>query len=210
VLTVTTAVRSDVEPLARLMADAFIDDPPLRALVGECPDLRERAVSLYRGMLLASPLRDGTLDVARDGSRVVGAAIWYAPGRAGRAGASLAHHAPQLRWYLKAFGLGRARHALRVTNAVATYHPHVPHWYLQAIGVAPDSRGAGVGSALLVHRLARIDAVGEAAYLESSTARTGALYRRHGFETLRPITVWPGALPYAMWRPARERAAGQR
>lgn len=200
-LTVTSAVRRDVETLAPLMADAFIDDPPMRALVGERQDLRERAESLYRGMLLASPLRDGTLDVARDGERIVGAAIWYAPGRAG---ASLLHHLPQLRWYVGAFGPGRVRQALRVTNAVASYHPHVPHWYLQAIGVAPASRGAGVGSALLAHRLAAIDTAGEAAYLESSTARTGALYRRYGFETLRPITVWPGAAPYAMWRAARE------
>lgn len=204
-VTVMPARRADVDALARLMADAFIEDPPMRALVGEQPDLRRRAESLYRAMLLATPLRDGTIDVAFHGDRPVGAAIWYAPGRAA---ASLLHHLPQLRWYVRAFGPGRVRYALRVTNAVAAYHPHAPHWYLQAIGVSPAERGAGVGSALLDHRLATIDAVGEAAYLESSTARTGALYRRHGFETLRPITVWPGAEPYAMWRPAHEGAAG--
>lgn len=203
--TVTTAVRADVDALAPLMAEAFIEDPPLRALVGERPDLRQRAESLYRAMLLESPLHEGTIDLARDGDRIVGAAIWYAPGRAS---ASLVHHLPQLRWYLRAFGARRLPYALRVTNDVAAYHPHVPHWYLQAIGVAPSARGSGVGSALLRHRLRAVDAAGEAAYLESSSARTGALYRRHGFETLRPITVWPGAEPYAMWRAAREGSRG--
>lgn len=199
--TVTPARRSDVGELAALMAEAFLEDPPMRALVGERDDLRERAEALYRAMLLAAPLRDGTIDVARTDDGPVGAAIWYAPGRGGP---SVLHQLPQLRSYLRAFGAHRIRYAARVTSDVAAYHPHVRHWYLQAIGVLPAARGAGVGSALLAHRLAAIDAAGDAAYLESSTPRTGALYRRHGFGTLRPITVWPGAQPYAMWRPARE------
>lgn len=198
-LTVTTATRADVDELATLLATAFQEDPSIRALLGtDRPDLLGRAVHLHRAMLTVRPIGAGTVDVARDGARTLGVAIWYAPGDlAVPLGAQLLH----LRDYVGAFGPTGLRRALRITKAVAQYHPATPHWYLQSLGVSPAARGLGVGSALLAHRLAIADAAGDAAYLESSTPRTGRLYLRHGFTPLRPITAWPGARPWAMWRP---------
>ena len=50
------------------------------------------------------------------------------------------------------------------------------------LGVATNAQGRGVGSALLKHTLAPLDASGTVAYLECSTERNVALYQRHGFE----------------------------
>ncbi|RIJ15247.1 hypothetical protein ACAD35_02866 [Clavibacter nebraskensis] len=67
-------------------------------------------------------------------------------------------------------------------------------------------RALGVGSALLAHGLARVDADGSAAYLESSTARNRALYLRDGFAEPGELTSLAGARPVAMWRAARVEA----
>jgi ribosomal protein S18 acetylase RimI-like enzyme len=61
-------------------------------------------------------------------------------------------------------------------------HPTEPHWYLPIIAVEPAQQGRGLGAALLRHALARCDADGLPAYLESSNPRNIALYQRHGFE----------------------------
>lgn len=73
--------------------------------------------------------------------------------------------------------------------------------YLQAIGVGTEMHRQGIGSRLLRRRLSLIDAAGSGAYLESSTDQTSALYRRHGFIEIGPVTGFPGEKPpTAMWR----------
>ena len=69
------------------------------------------------------------------------------------------------------------------------YHPAEPHWHLPLIGVEPHDQGRGLGSALLHNALARCDAEGTPAYLESSNERNIPLYRRHGFEVMGKIQV---------------------
>ncbi|MEU4765203.1 GNAT family N-acetyltransferase [Actinosynnema sp. NPDC023794] len=85
----------------------------------------------------------------------------------------------------------RANPALRrMAAVVALPHPDVPHLYLASMSVAPESRGRGVGSAILRHRLTRADTERQPAYLEASTARSAALYARHGFT--------PSGAPFAL------------
>jgi ribosomal protein S18 acetylase RimI-like enzyme len=74
-----------------------------------------------------------------------------------------------------------------VMGEMEQFHPHEPHWYLPLIGVDPALQGRGVGGALMRHALARCDADGVPAYLESSNPRNITLYRRHGFEPLGAI-----------------------
>jgi ribosomal protein S18 acetylase RimI-like enzyme len=68
-------------------------------------------------------------------------------------------------------------------------HPEAPHWHLAFVGVDPAHQGRGLGSALLRHTLARVDAERLHAYLESSNPANVPLYRRHGFEVIREIRV---------------------
>ncbi|MGH7946397.1 MAG: GNAT family N-acetyltransferase [Opitutaceae bacterium] len=75
----------------------------------------------------------------------------------------------------------------QVFEQMARFHPSEPHWYLPMIGVDPARQGQGIGDQLLAHALARCDADGRPAYLESSNPRNLSLYRRHGFETLGAI-----------------------
>ena len=79
-------------------------------------------------------------------------------------------------------------------------HPTEPHWYLPFIGVRPERQGRGIGSALLSHMEARLDAEGKPAYLEASSERNRALYLRHGFGVTGTVTLPNGPTMWRMWR----------
>ena len=76
-----------------------------------------------------------------------------------------------------------------VFDRMGQYHPPQPIGTLSLIGVEPQEQGKGYGSALLHHALARCDAEGALAYLESSNEQNIPLYQRHGFEVLGRIQV---------------------
>ncbi|RXT43541.1 GNAT family N-acetyltransferase [Bosea sp. Tri-44] len=86
-------------------------------------------------------------------------------------------------------------------DAMARYHPEVPHWYLPLIGTDPARQGQGIGGALMCHALARCDREGAAAYLESSNPRNIPLYQRHGFEILGTIQTGSSPVLTPMLRP---------
>ncbi len=73
------------------------------------------------------------------------------------------------------------------------YHPHEPHWYLAVLGVDVSRQGKGLGSLLMKHTLARVDAERMPAYLESSNPRNIPFYETHGFEVIGRIQS--GATP---------------
>ncbi len=85
----------------------------------------------------------------------------------------------------------------------AALHPEEPHWYLPLIGVDPAYQGRGLGSALLSHALALVDADKLPAYLEATTLDSRRLYERHGFEVVGEIQSGSSPTMYAMYRKAR-------
>ena len=84
-----------------------------------------------------------------------------------------------------------------------THHPTAPHWHLAFLAVHPDRWSTGLGSALMRHTHARLDAEGVPAYLEATNADNRRVYRRHGYADLEPCAVHlPDGTPfYRMWRP---------
>lgn len=199
--TVTPASRADISDLSQLLAVSFQDDPPTRIVLRpvDHQDMLARAFHLFRAMLSAGPVDAGLVDTVRVDGQIVGAAIWEAPGQANSA--SVLGYLRHLPDYVRAIGIAGLPRAISFQATVAQHRPGAPAWYLHAIGVAPQFRGQGIASQLLRHRLSTVDAKGEPAYLESSTPLTGKLYRRHGFQSLRPIPLADGATPHAMWRP---------
>ena len=74
------------------------------------------------------------------------------------------------------------------------------HWYLFILGTEQAAQRRGLGSALLAHMLARVDTDQMPAYLESSSERNLALYRRHGFEITSEVAIPGGPTIWLMWR----------
>ena len=82
-------------------------------------------------------------------------------------------------------------------------HPHEPHWYLNVVSTVPARQGQGLGTAVLQPILARCDADGTRAYLESTNPRNHTLYHRNGFVDAGELRVEGGPSLTAMWREPR-------
>ncbi len=83
------------------------------------------------------------------------------------------------------------------------FHLKEPHWYLPLIAADPACRGRGLGTALMEAAIARIDADGRPAYLESSNPRNIPLYQRFGFEIIGEIQAGTSPVLTPMRRPGR-------
>ncbi len=200
-LTVTQAGPADIPAVARVLASAFSEDPVMGPLItGRRRDSRFRA--LFEALLRSGARVGMHVDTARDEhGEVVGAATWEPPGRH----MTFLQQLPELPAYLRTVGVRGFFTGVRLELALARCRPRAPHWYLAELGVCPDQRGTGVGSALLRSRLEAVDAEQSAAYLESSSPRNRSLYRRFGFTATVRIARVPHADPVGMWRPSRHR-----
>jgi ribosomal protein S18 acetylase RimI-like enzyme len=182
------------------MARAFHDDPVM-AWIFPDEQMRLRRLPPFFASAIRGNLYQGNTEVVATDERILGCAIWMAPGA----------WRPPLWRQLMAVPSVIVRLRSRLAVASVTYgallavHPENPHWYLSGIGTDPPVQGTGVGGALMRSRLARCDAARQAAYLESSKESNVPFYERHGFRVTRELTV-PGGGPtfWLMWREPQE------
>ncbi|GAA4228611.1 GNAT family N-acetyltransferase [Streptosporangium album] len=187
---------ADQQTVLDILTEAFMNDPVACWLFPEVGE-RGRLQSHFYRPLLARPAAETYLV-----GRHEGASVWLTLA-AGQAPHEEHPDAPEA-GLNSVFGESGAR--LRALGqALAQRHPdRGPHLYLPCMGVVGGRQGAGLGSAMLRHRLARADADGLAAYLEAGSPRSRALYLRHGFEDLgEPVRVADSPLLWPMWRQPR-------
>ena len=77
--------------------------------------------------------------------------------------------------------------SFRLLELMGEHRPTEPCWYLAVIGVDSAYQGAGFGAELMKYALKRIDTDRLPSYLEASSPRNMALYKRHGFEEMGVI-----------------------
>jgi len=195
-MTIRPFARADLSATVATLARAFDQDPVMMWIFPDERMRRRRLPSFFASSLRGIP-RAGGAEVAVLGGRVLGAAVWLAPG---------AWRPPLWRQVVALPGVA-LRLGSRLPAASTTYgallrvHPERPHWYLSGIGTDPPMQGTGVGSNLLRSRLVRCDADRLPAYLESSNERNVPFYERHGFKVIGELSI-PGGGPtlWLMWR----------
>jgi GNAT superfamily N-acetyltransferase len=188
-----------------MMARAFADDPVMTWIFPDDRMRLRRLPPFFTVSMRGSALRhDGTEVLVADGA-IAGCATWMPPGSWVP---SLWHQLLALPGYARSLG-SRLGVASTTYNALLTVHPRPPHWYLAGIGTEPRLQGTGIGTALMRSHLARCDATGMPAYLESSKASNVPFYEHHGFTVSRELTI-PGGGPtlWLMWRDPQPGAAG--
>lgn len=168
------ATGEDLDAVAGIMAGAFYADP---VWAWAFPD-DERRLEQHRaawGLLIEAALGYGWVRVEEDGRA---AALWIPPGKP-ELGPEDAERFEGLLRELLGDGAGRA---LDTVERFDRAHPQeLPHYYLSLLGTHPDHRGQGLGMAVLADSLARIDAEGGAAYLESTNPANLRRYEGAGF-----------------------------
>jgi GNAT superfamily N-acetyltransferase len=190
---VWTAGPDKTARLATVLAQAFYDDPVFAWFFPRERRRFERIERFFARLALErSTMPHGHVYTTAD---LAGAALWLPPGQAHSTTWEQLRMLPEL---ARVAGRDLPR-VLRGMGMMEQEHPHEPHWYLWFVGVAPERRGAGLGSALMRPILERCDD-GMPAYLEATSPDNRRLYERHGFEVTGELRLPNGPPMWPMWR----------
>jgi ribosomal protein S18 acetylase RimI-like enzyme len=193
--------RHHYAPAMAALGRAFEDDPLLKFVV---PDYEKRikiTPELYGG-IISYALSYGE---AFTTPLIEGAACWLPPDNSSPTFARMLK-AGMLKIPVK---LGwNAYQRLNTFEAQAEKlhkrHAAKPHWYLWALGVAPEQQGKGIGGILLQPILARADAGQHSCYLETQNEKNLPFYEKHGFKVMETKEIVKGAV--TCWAMRREPA----
>ncbi|MFZ1888643.1 MAG: GNAT family N-acetyltransferase [Candidatus Binataceae bacterium] len=179
---------------------AFINDPPLVAILPDVTDPAARATrlaGLFRAVLSIQRRMGQPVFGILDDGKVVGAAVVEGAGYTSMA-TFLAFGLPNVPRIVSAVGWGGLRRSIQLMDVLARNHPREPHLYLNLLGVDPEYQRKHCGQALLEHlrvqAAERTDVAG--VYLETATEANVAYYSSKGFEVMGEI--FP--LGVRMWR----------
>jgi len=197
---IRTATLADADLIAATLVDAFLDTPDARWLI---PDRRAR-MEVYRqfcSALVGHTLSHAIIDIAADGD---GVALWHP-----HTGVPLGTSGSD-----PLAAMTGGPHAGRFRQLEATFadhHPRAAHHYLAYLAVAPARQRRGIGSALLAHHHATLDADAVPAYLVAVSPESRDLYRRHGYQPHGEVFHLPDDGPpmFPMWRAPVRTSPGQ-
>ncbi|MFP5389249.1 MAG: GNAT family N-acetyltransferase [Thermoleophilia bacterium] len=188
------AASADVGTIIATLTGAFGADP---IWTWAFPDSGRRAAqyATWFGLFVESALPHGWVWTL-DGCAAV--SVWTPPGERELSEEAEARVEPFLTAEL-------GDHAPPVLQVMERFESACPRdrdfYYLSWLGTRPDQRGRGLGMKLLAANLARIDAEGVPAYLESTNPANNARYERLGFEPRAEFsTPDDGHTVTTMWR----------
>jgi GNAT superfamily N-acetyltransferase len=193
---VRIATADDLGGIVRTLMSAFSHDP----LWGPAfPDAAHRAsqmAALWR-LLSGSALRFPWTFVT---GNVESVAVWLPPG----ADELTAEESDGFEEFLLGLVGEAATHDIEAVMAqFEASRPSEPHFYLSLLGTHDEHRGRGLGMTLLRENLARVDALAQPSYLESTNPANNARYESVGFERHGAFTTASGHIVTTMWRAAR-------
>jgi GNAT superfamily N-acetyltransferase len=180
---IVSAGTDRVPALARLLGEAFVDDPMLVWPFGA--DRIDVVTDFFRTF----DERIAALGWLWEAGDALGAAAWIPPGSDG----DMMEIDRSMRPMLAA---GGARHE-EMWEWIADRFPVEPFWYLDHIAVRADQRGTGLGAALIRHGLDLADRDGVPAFLETGRPGNVAYYERREFRTIADGDA-PGGGPH-LW-----------
>lgn len=191
------ATAADAESIVATLTGAFDADPLWRWAFPD-PDRRARQFETWFGLFVESALPNGWVWISGTGEAT---SVWTPPGKTELSAEAKAKVEPFLIGELGA-------HAEPVLQVMERFESASPDdrsfYYLSFLGTHPEHRGRGIGMKLLEANLARVDAEGMPAYLESSNPANDARYERLGFEPRSGFETPDGRHAVTtMWREAR-------
>lgn len=189
------ATAADADAIADLMTRVFAADPLWGPALAR-PDGATHHLRPYWDLYTAGALRFPCTGVAGGHDAVT---VWIPPGE----------DEMTAEQFDAVLALVRAELPSSYDDLVEVFarfeaaHPHdEPHYYLSLFATRPESRGRGIGMALLRDDLAAYDAEGVPTYLESSNPANDARYAGVGYRAVgRFEHPGTGAAVTTMWRP---------
>ncbi|HEX3409568.1 MAG TPA: GNAT family N-acetyltransferase [Candidatus Binataceae bacterium] len=182
---------------AEVLGRAFVDDPLIRAIIGDVIDVAERArrMALLFNVILAEQSHTGQPVIgALYDNRVAAAAIIEQVERPSSSAATVLRGLTLMPRLLRAGGFGGVARSVSTLDLLLKHRPLEPHIYLNVLGVEPELQRRHFGVALLDYLRAqaalRPDLAG--VYLETATEANVAYYSHVGYRIIgeiRPLGV---------------------
>ena len=191
------ATLGDIGRVSQTLSLAFLHDPVWGVALAR-PDGSTVHHAAYWQIYVEGALRYSTVFMTDDASAV---SVWIPPG-----GTDLSDAGEKSIGQLVGATLepAAAQAIFELWGRFAANHPDdEPHAYLSLLATHPDHRGQGIGQRLLAEDLARWDATGVPAYLESTNPANDHRYERAGFRRISGfLSVIDDAPISTMWRPS--------
>jgi GNAT superfamily N-acetyltransferase len=179
-----TADRDD--EAARVMAEAFADDPGMAYIVDASPPaLRTQRIHHLCRYFVAYTKCAGEVILATSDGKPVGVSCLLPPGRTSPGIATeLSAGGWRLPHQLGATAFARA---IRLSSALATRHAHAmrntKHWYLFQMAVIPGMQRCGLGRMLMQDLLGKARRDRVPVYLETFLPANVGYYQSYGFQS---------------------------
>jgi len=185
---------------ARVLAEAFLDDPAWVAIGPRREPSRRRLLTRYYNVLVGEALRWGGPNwCAISAGAVAGVALTYADGLRFPPPRATLREAPP---FLPA-GPGPSLRGAYVDFVMKREHPLDPHVLLWYLAARPDIQRQGVGRALLDHVRAGAQRAGLPIYLDTTKPENVGYYRSHGYSNIGEARLVRGARVWFMYRDGR-------
>lgn len=182
-----------------VLGRALLDEPALVAAMPEDAERSRFCPRLFTVNLRHACLHGEALAVGDGDGKIAAAAYWIRrpdPAMSARDAARIGATALTEEW-----GAVLARLGAIEGDAAATLASVPPPWrYLGAIGVDPERRGEGLGTALLERVLADADAAGEPVALVTGREANLPFYERAGMILAAAGTSSDGGVPFWTFR----------
>ncbi len=194
---VRPAEKNDRARVVDTLARAFVGDPMIRFLAPADDEYQRVAVAFFGCLFDLRVDGGGEVRVTDD---VSAASLWNPPG-GNRHGSEYVEKlwSERVLAHLEKVELERMD---AFDEALSSIHPEEPHGYLGVVGVHPDRRGEGLGSAV-IRAVLEDPAAGTPAYLVTGTEGNVPLYRHLGFEVCAETGLEGGPPLWGMWREPR-------
>ncbi|WP_432161270.1 GNAT family N-acetyltransferase [Streptomyces sp. NRRL F-5630] len=170
---------ADVPTAVDTLARAFADYPFTRHVIAA--EGHEERIRRYQELCLTRiGMVYGRVWVADEGRAV---AVWAVPGR--DPSPAFAELGP----LLGELSGDRAAAYESADAAMARYRPEEPGWFLETVATAPEARGNGLGSAVLIPGIQEAERAGHPAFLETSSEPNVRFYERLGFKVTADVQL---------------------
>ena len=183
--------------VARVYADAFVDDP---GWVGVGPDGRERRRRYVRricgGSAWAARRAGGEVLVARDGGVPTAACIYYPPDAIPLSLLITVAEAPGAVLAGPLVGM----RSLRADACLQAAHPDEPHLFVALLAAHPDHQRGGRGRALLNAAIEEATRLEVPTYLDTANPANVPYYRSFGFVETGQAPLPRGATLWSLLR----------